>query len=77
MKRITIEVKFNTSFDFEYEDDVEITDELMDQEVDDLIETLSDRTNRYWNDADYIVHFPDKDIIQSVADIPHTGIDTV
>ena len=58
MKAVTINVEFKTSFDFEYDDDVELTDELIDQEINDLIETLSDRTNRYWDDAEFDVIYP-------------------
>ena len=61
MRYIKVNVKFETSFTYEIEDD-EFVEETMGEECDsywsameDTIETLSDRTNQYWRDADYEV----------------------
>lgn len=54
MRYVTVKVKFETSFTYEVEDDMYDTEEEMDEGlIDDTIETLSDRSNRYWNDAEF------------------------
>lgn len=53
MKHMRVKVSFETNFDYDFEtqDDIDYWD---DQEtIDRIIETLSDRTNNYWNDADF------------------------
>ena len=63
MKYIQVKVKFEASFTYEVEDDeyyedgshANMTGETVDSLVTDTIETLSDRSNRYWDDAEFYV----------------------
>lgn len=57
MKYIQVKVQFEQTFTYEFEDDEFVgswVDEPTEQGmIDDTIDTLADRSNRYWNDADY------------------------
>ena len=56
MRYIQIKVKFETSFTYEIEDGEYTDEDDMDEMlIEDTIETLADRSNRYWNDADFDV----------------------
>ena len=49
-RTVCIKVEFEQEFFFDVPED---WDE--DQEIEDLVETLSDRSNNYWWDADFVV----------------------
>ena len=56
MKTMRVRVSFEVDFDYDFEDQKAI-DEWDDQAaIDGILETLADRTNNYWNDADIEVY---------------------
>lgn len=56
MKTMRVRVSFEVDFDYDFEDQ-EAIDKWDDQAaIDGIFETLADRTNNYWNDAEVEVY---------------------